>query len=393
MKYKTLIILFSLYSSLSLADGPFYITIDSDAVKDSMKLLKNNFSEVKRAHQISLVEVETEDDLLEISQLMHEKFNRCGGFILHESLEEAKEVLDNQGEREFANKGIFADYSIDQEKIILPLLEEQKENKILETIKELSSLKNRYYNSSTGVEASHLIYQKWKEIAETRSDINVETFKHKWPQDSVILTIQGKNPEKIILGGHLDSISGFVRRERAYAPGADDNASGIASLTEVIRVLVDSQYVPQNTLVFIAYAAEEVGLLGSKEISRKSRLENDEILGVLQLDMTNYQGSDLDIVMMTDYTNSSQNAFIGSLIDRYLKDVRWGYDRCGYGCSDHASWHNQGYAASMPFESRKNDMNRNIHTPKDTLDVSQNNASHALKFSKMALAFLIELDR
>ena len=109
--------------------------------------------------------------------------------------------------------------------------------------------------------------------------------------------------------------------------------------------------------------------------------------------MTNFKGTqDLDIVMMTDYTNEEQNTFLGTILDTYLPEVKWGYDKCGYGCSDHASWHNEGFPASMPFESRMRDSNRNIHTSKDTLDKSGDDAGHASKFARMALAFVLELD-
>jgi leucyl aminopeptidase len=198
----------------------------------------------------------------------------------------------------------------------------------------------------------------------------------------------------IVLGGHQDSINGSFGGATATAPGADDNASGISTITEVIRSLVDSSYQPQKTIKFMAYAAEEVGLLGSKEISTQFKNKNVNVIGIMQLDMTNFQGTkELDIVMMRDYTNDEQNIFIGSILDKYLPEVKWGYDKCGYGCSDHASWNAQGYPASMPFESRKGDMNRNIHTAKDLISVSGGTATHAAKFAKMAIAYIVELDR
>ncbi|WP_370660982.1 M20/M25/M40 family metallo-hydrolase [Massilia cavernae] len=46
---------------------------------------------------------------------------------------------------------------------------------------------------------------------------------------------------------------------RPKAPGADDDASGIAGLTEVLRVLAAGDYKPRRTIKLIAYAAEEVG--------------------------------------------------------------------------------------------------------------------------------------
>jgi hypothetical protein len=47
----------------------------------------------------------------------------------------------------------------------------------------------------------------------------------------------------------------------------------------------------------------------------------------------------------------------------------------------------------MPFESRMAQRNRAIHTARDTLEVSGNNAAHAIKFARLAAAFAIELGK
>ena len=109
--------------------------------------------------------------------------------------------------------------------------------------------------------------------------------------------------------------------------------------------------------------------------------------------MTLYHGStNHDIVLISDYTNQDQNAFLGQLIDTYIK-LPWMYDRCGYACSDHASWTGNDFPASFPFEAKKGDMNRRIYTNRDTLDASRGSAEHPVKFAKLALSFLVELDR
>ena len=224
----------------------------------------------------------------------------------------------------------------------------------------------------------------------------MELFQHKkWPQPSVVASIAGKTDEAIVVGGHLDSISWRVAGlwTSTDAPGADDNASGIATLTEALRILSESDYVPEKNLIFIGYAAEEVGLRGSKEIARFYRnSEQFKVQGVLQLDMTNYQGSETLINLISDYTNERQNTFLGELIERYL-DVPWGYTRCGYACSDHASWTAQGLPASAPFEAKATERNNKIHTKHDTLDLSGGHARHATHFARLTLAYLVELDR
>jgi leucyl aminopeptidase len=214
-----------------------------------------------------------------------------------------------------------------------------------------------------------------------------------YPQPSVSLTIAGSDlaEETVVVGAHLDSIIGIGMSETARAPGADDDASGVASMTEALRALIASGYRPRRTIQVIAYAAEEAGLRGSQEIARQFRQAGRKVAGVLQLDMTNYKGAANDIYLITDYTNSQQNAFLAQLIGTYLPGLTVGYDRCGYGCSDHASWDAQGYPASMPFESSMARDNPHIHTSKDTLANSGNQTAHALKFARLAAAYMVEL--
>ena len=140
----------------------------------------------------------------------------------------------------------------------------------------------------------------------------------------------------------------------------------------------------------MGYAAEEVGLRGSDEIAKDFRAKDVKVVGKMQLDMTNYKGSEEDIVLVSDYTNRAQNEFTSQLIEEYVQ-VKWGWTSCGYACSDHASWHRQGFPASMPFEALKDDMNSKIHTKDDTLENSGGHAGHAKNFAKLALSFVIEM--
>ncbi len=229
-------------------------------------------------------------------------------------------------------------------------------------------------------------------MAGSRGDITVEQFTHsKWAQKSVILTIQGSDPSAgtVVLGGHLDSTVGRTS-ENTRAPGADDDASGIASLTEALRVMLANNYKPKRTIKFIGYSAEEAGLLGSNEIAKQFRAQNVNVVGVLQLDMTNYKGDAKDIYLITDYTNAAQNSYLQTLAKTYLPELSVGTSVCGYACSDHASWTAQGYRASFPFEADQND-SPYIHTVNDTLANSDRQANHALKFGKLALAYAVDL--
>ncbi|MBC75523.1 MAG: leucyl aminopeptidase [Halobacteriovoraceae bacterium] len=371
-----------------------YVTIGSDAVSGADKSLSTG-KEIATAGGISVMRIH-KNEVLKLSTMMHDKFNRCGGFVAHESLEEAQKVLSNGLTRKFSKSMPFLTYTIDQQETVESLVAQTSEFSIRTVIEKLSSYRNRYYKAQTGVDSQAWLKGKWTELGEGRSDVKVEYFNHsRWPQPSVVMTIEGNSlkDEIVVIGGHADSIAGFWGRERAHAPGADDNASGIATVTEVIRLAMENGYTPERTIKFMAYAAEEVGLLGSKEIANTYKKAGKNVVGVLQLDMTNHKGTeDLDIVFMSDFTNESQNKFLAKLIDTYVK-VPWGWSQCGYGCSDHASWHNAGYPASIPFESTMRDINGKIHTKHDTIEQSGGNADHAEKFAKLAVAFMVELGK
>lgn len=368
-----------------------FITVDADVIQQQTKKFGERFDVLNVEDGVALVSFD-EEALPWLSLSMHRDFNRCGGFVLHEDFSDAKETLQSRGKRSWAKEVSFQSYEINNAREVNQLLEGVQSQSIQQTIEKLSSYHNRYYTADSGVESSRWIGATWAKLVEGRTDAKLEYYEHsRWPQPTPILTIQGESDEVVIIGGHADSIAGFWGGSRSRAPGADDNASGIATITEIIRVLADNSYQPKKTLKFMGYAAEEVGLRGSKEIAQDYSSRGVQIAGVLQLDMTNYAGSEWDIVFMSDYTNDDQNAFLGRLIDAYLPGVSWGYDRCGYACSDHASWHNQGYPASMPFEAKSRDKNPNIHTSRDTLERMGGNADHASKFARLALAFIAEL--
>ncbi len=349
-----------------------------------------------RHESVYLMQVD-EEALPRLSSEIHERFDRCAGFMVHASRSEGRQTLarfrDASRQAEVSPAGVS--YAIDDEAEVNPLLSQVQESNIRSTIVKLSTeYKNRYYTTTGGISASDQLLQTWKTLAGGRSDVTVKQFAHpNWPQKSVILEIKGTtNPGKIIvIGGHLDSTIGWTN-ENSIAPGADDDASGVASLQEAMRVLLASGYKPKRTIQFMAYAAEEVGLKGSAEIATDYKNKGKKVIGVMNLDMTNYKGtSNSDITLMTDYTNAAQNKFVKDLAAHYQPSLKVTEDRCGYACSDHASWTNRGFVASMPAEALFDDSNPYIHTGNDTISKSGNNANHALKFAKLALTFAVEL--
>jgi leucyl aminopeptidase len=370
----------------------YWITLGQDAVNDLQRVGGKEFllSTSKAAANSKAVSVAqiSEGQLSKLSRLMHVNHNRCGGYIVHDTLQSA--LTEQQQDIVAAT---FAQSAFSEATAVNALLPNLAANNIVDTITYLStSFNNRYYTTSGGTAASNGLRDRWNGMISGVSYASVAQFTHAaWSQKSVILEITGSESpdEVVVIGGHLDSTIGSTN-ENSVSPGADDDASGIATLTEVMRVFLQNGQ-PKRTVRFMAYAAEEVGLRGSKEIAESYAAANVNVVGALQLDMTNYKGSANDIVFMTDYTSATQNTYLTDILDTYVPNVNYGFDSCGYACSDHASWTNNGYPASMPFESKMNDSNPRIHSSNDTLANMDTSGNHALNFAKMGLAYAIEL--
>jgi hypothetical protein len=83
--------------------------------------------------------------------------------------------------------------------------------------------------------------------------------------ENVLALLPGSDPvlsrETIVLGAHYDH---FGSHAGLLYPGADDNASGTAVLLEVARVVASLERRPKRSILFVAFAGEEQGLLGSR---------------------------------------------------------------------------------------------------------------------------------
>ncbi len=161
------------------------------------------------------------------------------------------------------------------------------------------------------------------------------------------------------------------------APGACDDGSGTAAVMELARVM--SQYQFDKTLVFVAFAGEEQGLIGSNLLSAKAHKENQVIEAVLNNDIigTDVSGngrmSNNSVSIFSDETMDS----LSQELSRYAKEMAERYipsmkvetvfltDRLGRG-GDHTPFQLEGYAAVRL--STPNEIYANQHHATDTLE-------------------------
>jgi len=152
--------------------------------------------------------------------------------------------------------------------------------------------------------------------------------------------------------------------------------------------LVEGGFSPDRTLEFHTYAAEEVGLRGSQDIAASYQKANKQVYAQMQMDMTMYAGTPGQIAVITDFTDPQLTSFVRVLISTYTS-LQWADSKCGYACSDHASWNKAGYRASFPFEAPMSKDNPNIHTKNDVFAVL--NVNQGAEFVRTAVGFAVEL--
>jgi leucyl aminopeptidase len=332
-----------------------------------------------------------------LAEKLHDKLGHGHGYIYQASKEAAISSLYSE---RVSKKTSAYNYTISENAFVNTILKDVDENEIEKNILLLESFKTRFHTRQEANDAVFKMKEVWENLITlyNRTDISVKVVDHiSTPMKSLVLTINGNEyaDEYVIIGGHIDSIAGWDLDSQSNAPGADDNASGIATITEVLRVLLKNNFKPQRTVEIMAYAAEEVGLRGSKEIAKKYRNDTKNVIGYVQFDMTNYKGSTEDIFIYTDsYTSSELNNFLMQLMDTYntsgLHQFTYSTSECGYGCSDHASWADFGYRAALPFEAKFRENNSSIHTVNDTYSNLGNSCTHAAKFTKLGIEYVVE---
>lgn len=103
---------------------------------------------------------------------------------------------------------------------------------------------------------------------------------------NVVATLKGTdaNDDRIfIISGHLDNMRSSVMDSVGDAPGANDDASGVAALMECARIM--SKHSFPATIYFVAFSGEEQGLLGANFMAEKAKQNNWNIEAVLNNDI------------------------------------------------------------------------------------------------------------
>jgi len=109
---------------------------------------------------------------------------------------------------------------------------------------------------------------------------------------NVVATLKGTDPgddRKILVSAHLDSRAALDGDNTGFAPGANDDGSGVAAILELVRIMSVRKF--PATMVFMAVSGEEHGLYGARHMAAKAKDEEWNIIAMLNNDMIGNSGS------------------------------------------------------------------------------------------------------
>ena len=169
-------------------------------------------------------------------------------------------------------------------------------------------------------------------------------------------------------------------------PGADDNASGVAVLIELAKALA-SEEKPQRTIVFVAFAGEEAGLLGSKHYVEHPAFPLDKTIGVINLDTVGRLFDKKVSVIATGTASEWQHIFRGA---GFVTGVEGRMIPDALESSDQKSFIDKGVPAVQIFT----DPHADYHRPGDTADkIDGPGLVKVATFVKEGIVYLGERDQ
>ena len=183
-----------------------------------------------------------------------------------------------------------------------------------------------------------------------------------------------------LIGGHLDSRVSDIMNAESDAPGANDDASGVAGAIEAARVL--SQHDFGSSIVYVGFTGEEQGLIGAAHAAQVAREEEWDLAGVLNNDMIGNIEGISGVVENTTFRIFSQRAanlgnrwserffggendgasrqlarYVATTAERYVTNLNpqliYRLDRFGRG-GDHRPFNDAGFPAVRIMETHEN---------------------------------------
>jgi Zn-dependent M28 family amino/carboxypeptidase len=210
-----------------------------------------------------------------------------------------------------------------------------------------------------------------------RISLNVNVESTRATVNNVLAYLPGKTDEYVIIGAHYDHLGHGYYDSLAPSligeihPGADDNASGTAGVLELARLLAPKKGQLQRGILFMSFAGEELGLLGSAAWVKEPTLPLGKAVAMLNMDMIGRIKDDKVYI-----GGVGTGADFKSLLEEEQSKSKFKieYSPGGYSASDHTSFVTKKIPVLFFFSGLHSD----YHKPSDTWD--KINAPSAAQF-------------
>jgi hypothetical protein len=203
----------------------------------------------------------------------------------------------------------------------------------------------------------------WKAVGQIRVD------HRKAMVDNVVAVLEGSGSladETIVIGAHYDHLGmggagSLAPWTKAIHNGADDNASGTVALLAVAQHFATADKKPARRLVFIAFAGEERGLLGSAHYVKNPCFPLEKTVAMLNMDMVG-RLTDNKLIVHGTGTATEFDGMINQLNEEHSFEIT--KEPGGFGPSDHASF----YGKEIPVLHFFTGTHRDYHRPSDDVE-------------------------
>ncbi len=214
---------------------------------------------------------------------------------------------------------------------------------------------------------------------------------------NVVALLEGSDPalknEYLVVGAHYDHL-GFggpssgsrMPDTTAIHNGADDNASGTALVMELAARLAKEKPALRRSILFVAFSAEEMGLLGSKYFVEHSPVALKQIKAMFNFDMVGRFDREKNSISVSGTGTSAESDSLLRILEKELPfSVVHAPD--GYGPSDHAAF----YAAGIPVFYFNTGVHTDYHTPFD--DTGKIDVESESRVGDYAASVIVAVDR
>lgn len=230
------------------------------------------------------------------------------------------------------------------------------------------------------------------ELPAVRIRIATDITRLRKPVRNVIGALAGYDPamknEWVVVGAHYDHLGLGDRNSLAPSQigqihhGADDNASGTSGVLELARAVSRNKASFKRSILFMTFAGEELGLLGSSYFVNHPAIPLENVMGMVNLDMIGRVTNDRLFVEGVG-TSSSFRPWV----DEFNKSagLKLDYSNSGFGGSDHMSFN----IKKIPVVFFFSGLHADYHKPSDTYD--KINANGAIKVLSIAYMMMERL--